>query len=343
MRIAQVATVSTPVRRVGSASIESMVWLLTRELVRLGHEVTVFATTGSEADGELVATLPGPYGADGAPDDWHACEWINLCRAVERSAEFDVLHSHAYLWGLPLAPLARAPLVHTLHTWPFANEARLRATAPHACVTAVSHAQWRDFPDVGTSPVVHHAVDADQFTPRLTSGDYLCFLGRMIPGKGPTEAVATARALGMRLLLAGPPNDYYRAHVAPLVDGRDVEYVGPVVGVERDLLLGGACALLYPNLLPEPFGLVLAEAMLCGTPVAATRIGAVPEVVDEGVTGCLADDAASLPRAVQGAIALDRARVRAHAAARFDARRMGAEYVRVYQQAGRVPPQEARR
>jgi glycosyltransferase involved in cell wall biosynthesis len=333
VRIAQVATVSTPVRRVGSASIEGLVWLLTRELVRLGHEVTVFGTAGSEADGALVATLPGPYGAGGAPDDWYLCEWMNLCRAVERSAQFDVLHSHAYLWGLPLEPFARAPLVHTLHVWPFANEARLRATAPDARVTAVSHAQWSGFPELRAAPVVHHAVDADQFTPRAEPDDYLCFLGRMIPGKGPAEAVAAARALGMRLLLAGPANDYYRAHVAPLVDGRDVEYVGPVAGAERDRLLGGARALLYPNLAPEPFGLVLAEAMMCGTPVAATRLGATPEVVDEGVTGCLADDARSLPAAVLGALALDRGRVRARAESRFDARRMAAEYARVYARA----------
>src|SRR5262245_3517019 len=101
MRIAQVATVGTPVRREGSDSIESLVWLLSRELTRQGHEVTVFACAGSEVCGELVATLPGPYGTDGSPDDWQLCEWINLCRAVEQSGRFDVLHSHAYLWGLP--------------------------------------------------------------------------------------------------------------------------------------------------------------------------------------------------------------------------------------------------
>src|SRR5262249_31749344 len=105
MRIAQISTLSTPVRRDGSDSIESLVWLLTRELVSMGHEVAVFAAAGSETSGELVATLPGPCGTDGLPDDWQLCEWINLCKAVEQSARFDVLHSHAYLSGLPQPPL----------------------------------------------------------------------------------------------------------------------------------------------------------------------------------------------------------------------------------------------
>src|SRR5260370_34415940 len=130
MRIAQVSTVGTPVRREGSDSIESLVWLLGRELTRLGHEVTTFAAAGSEAYGELVATLPGPYGTAGAPDDWQLCEWVNLCRAVEQSGRFDVLHSHAYLWGLPLSRLARAPMVHTLHIIAYEEEARLCALIP---------------------------------------------------------------------------------------------------------------------------------------------------------------------------------------------------------------------
>ena len=331
MRIAQVATVSTPVRREGSASIEGLAWILTRELVRLGHEVTLFATAGSQSDGALVATLPGPYGVDGAPDDWFLCEWMNLAAAVERSAGFDVLHAHAYLWGLPLQPFSRVPMVHTLHVWPFANEARVRGMWPDACVTAVSEAQWRDWPHLQRAAVVHHAVDAAQFTLRATPDDYLCFLGRMIPGKGPVEAVAAARALGMRLLLAGPATEYFRTHVAPLVDGRDVEYVGPVAGRARDLLLGGARALLYPNRDPEPFGLVLVEAMMCGTPVAAVGVGAVAEIVDEGVTGCIAPTAAALVPAVRRALALDRAAVRAHAERRFCARRMAEGYVRVYE------------
>src|SRR5258708_6553313 len=145
MRIAQVSTLSAPVRRETGGSVESLIWLLARELVRLGHEVTVFGAAGSEVDGELVATLPGPYGAAGSPDDWQLCEWVNLCRAVEQSQRFDVMHSHAYLWGLPLEPFARCPLVHTMHIVPDDNSAQLWMMKPGSCVTALSRPISRGF------------------------------------------------------------------------------------------------------------------------------------------------------------------------------------------------------
>src|SRR5207237_6078779 len=140
-------------------SVESVIWLLTRELARLGHQVTVFGTADSEGDGELVATLPGPYGAKGSPDDWYLCEWVNLCRAVEESGRFDVLHSHAYLWGIPLQPLARAPMVHTTHIVPDDNSARLWRMSPQSHVTALSRHQWSAYPNLRTIAVVPHGVD----------------------------------------------------------------------------------------------------------------------------------------------------------------------------------------
>ena len=146
MRIAQISTLSSPVGRNAGGSVEAFVWLLTAELIRLGHEVTVFACAGSETDGELMATLPGPYGANGALDDWQLCEWVNLCRAVEHSDRFDVLHSHAYLWAIPLQALSRSPLVHTLHIVPDENAARLWSMAPGSHVTAISRYQWGGFP-----------------------------------------------------------------------------------------------------------------------------------------------------------------------------------------------------
>src|SRR5215210_7680885 len=117
MHIAQISTLSAPVNEDSTGSIESWLWLLTRELLRLGHDVTVFATDNSQLPpgATLVGTQPGPYGTNGAIDDWQLCEWMNLCRAVERSSDFDVLHSHAYLWSVPLSRLSRAPLVHTTH------------------------------------------------------------------------------------------------------------------------------------------------------------------------------------------------------------------------------------
>src|SRR5882672_5181946 len=142
MRIAQISTLSAPVRQETGGSVESLIWLLTRELIHLGHEVTVFGIAGSQPAGALVATLPGPYGAEGSLDDWHLCEWVNLCQAVEQSHRFDVLHSHAYLWGIPLQPLCRAPMLHTLHVMPDADAARLWSMQPEARVTALSKQQW---------------------------------------------------------------------------------------------------------------------------------------------------------------------------------------------------------
>src|SRR5438876_947617 len=333
MRIAQISTLSAPVRRETGGSVESLIWLLSRELIRLGHQVTVFGAAGSEVDGELVATLAGPYGAHGSLDDWQLCEWVNLCRAVEQSSRFDVLHSHAYLWGIPLQSLSRAPLVHTTHIVPDDNSARLRAMWPGACVTAISKHQWSAYPHLAPMAVIPHGVDVAQFTLREQPDDYVCYVGRFTSGKGPIQAIEAARTLGLRLLLAGPETKYFREHVKPLLDGRSVEYVGFVAGAERDKLLGGARALLYPIQYPEAFGLVLVEAMLCGTPVAAMRLGAAPEIVEEGITGYTAESNAGFLPAVSRCLTLDRRRIRAQAEQRFSSGRMARAYARVYETA----------
>ncbi len=332
MRIAQISTLSAPVRRETGGSVESLVWLLTRELTRLGHEVTVFGTGGSEADGELVATLPGPYGAPGSLDDWCLCEWVNLCRAIEQSGRFDLLHSHAYLWGIPLQTLARAPILHTTHIVPDDNSARLWEMWPQSKVTAISRHQWSAFPKLKPVAVVPHGVDISQFTLREKPDDYVCYLGRFTSGKGPLQAIEAARALGIPLRMAGPENKYYREQVKPLVDGRSIEYLGFVSGAARNELLGGAKALLYPIQFPEAFGLVLVEAMLCGTPVAAMGLGAVPEIVDAGLTGYTAGSKEEFLRAATQCLRLNRRQIRQHAERRFCAERMALDYAEVYEQ-----------
>jgi glycosyltransferase involved in cell wall biosynthesis len=331
MRIALISTLSTPVRRDGSGSVEGLLWLMARELTLMGHEVTVFGAAGSEIEGEVIATLPGPYGVAGSPDDWQLCEWINLCRAVEQSARFDVLHSHAYLWGLPLEALSKAPMLHTLHVCPYSSEARLLAMYPRAAISAISSYQWSHVPGARPVAVIHHGVDREQFTFHPQPEDYLLYLGRFTASKGPVQAIAAARAAGMRLVLAGPANDYFRACVEPLVDGQSVEYVGSITGVERSRLLGGASALLYPIQEPEPFGLVPIEAMMCGTPVVATCCGAIPEIVEEGVSGYCAGSAQDLPPLVARSLTLDRRRIREQAEAHFSGERMARDYAELYE------------
>ena len=172
MRIAQVSTLASPVRQNAYGSVETLIWLMTRELARLGHQVTIFGVAGSEADGEVVETLPGPYGENDSLEDWHLCEWVNLCQAIQQSSRFDVLHSHAYLWGLPLEPLSQAPMVHTMHIVPEEDSARLWARSPNSCVTAISRHQWSAFPHLQPAVIVPHGVDAAQFTLQVKPGDY---------------------------------------------------------------------------------------------------------------------------------------------------------------------------
>jgi glycosyltransferase involved in cell wall biosynthesis len=329
MRIAQVATVNTPVRRIGAGSIESMVWLLTRELVALGHDVTVFCAHGSNTPGRTVCTVP-TCASEGAPD-WHICEWINLAAAVERSREFDVIHSHAYLWGVPLQPLSAAPLVHTLHVMPDGDAGALRRLHPTVPVVGISAYQWAAFPSAPPAAVIHHAVDGEAFSYSEEPDDYVCFVGRFTPGKGPERALEIARAAGVRLLLAGPRNAHFDRTVAPHVDGARVAYLGPIGGAERNRLLGRARALLYPLAEPEPFGLVPVEAMMCGTPVVATDLGAVPDIVRQGVTGFYAPGADALPALLPRSFQLDRRVVREEAVRRFSPSRMAQQHLDLYE------------
>ena len=335
MRIAQVATCTTPVRPDHAGSVELLVWLLSRELTRMGHEVTVFGCAGAEVECEFVATLPGTYGEAGSPDDWNLCEWVNLSNAAGHAGRFDVVHSHVYTWGIPLSAAVATPWVHTLHILPYDDDARAWRLHPATDVTALSRFQWAEYPDLVPAAIVPHGVDPDAFTPRYDAGDCLVYLGRFIENKGPLDAISAARAVGLPIVLAGPASPYFEQHVRPLVDGDRVRYVGPVDTPQRDALLGRARALVYPLREPEPFGLVQVEAMMCGTPVVATTVGAVPEIVTAGVTGEVAATAADLPAAIQRVPRLDRRTVRREAEARFGVRRMAEDYLRVYEAVAR--------
>jgi glycosyltransferase involved in cell wall biosynthesis len=333
MRIAQVSTLSAPVRQDASGSIEYLVWLLTRELAALGHEVTVFGCADSEVDGEFVTTQPGPYGTAGSLDDWQLCEWVNLCRALEQSHRFEVIHSHAYLWGVPLQPFSKCPMVHTTHIVPDDNSAGLWAISSGAFVTAISNHQWSQYPHLKPAAVIPHGAQLSEFSFQAEPDDYVCYLGRFTSGKGPYQAIKTAQTLGLKLLLAGPENAYFREEIRPLIDGKTAEYVGYVSGAARSKFLGGAKALLYPIQYPEAFGLVLIEAMLCGTPIAALNLGAVPEIVEEGLTGSLAQSMDNFPQAVMKSLKLDRRQIRARAEQRFSAGKMARDYLSAYEQA----------
>jgi glycosyltransferase involved in cell wall biosynthesis len=227
---------------------------------------------------------------------------------------------------------ARAPMAHTLHIVPDENAARLWASAPGTWVTAISRHQWSAFPHLEPAGVIPHGVDVDQFSFREVPKDYVLYLGRFTSGKGPIQAIQAARALGLPLVMAGPENPYFREKVKPLIDGKSVEYAGYVRSQDRSRLLGGARALLYPIQFPEAFGLVLLEAMLCGTPVAAMRYGAVEEIVEEGVTGFSATSSQEFEQLIPRCFALDRHRIRHVAEQRFSAEQMARQYASLYAQ-----------
>ena len=333
MRVAQVGPVATSIPPPRSSSVELMTSLLTEGLAAAGHQVTLFATGTSTTRATLHATFPRGYADDSSLWPWEACELFNLAAAVERASQFDIIHCQAMYWpmALPFSRLCGTPLLQTLHHAPTAPEIALWSRYPEVPFIAISREQARLLDGLNVVGVVPHAIDTDAFAFRAVPDDYLVFLGRFTEGKGVLPAIDIARRAGMRLLLAAADNDYYRDVVAPHVDGSAVSYVGEVDHAAKVALLGGARALLYPVQMGEPFGLVLAEAMACGTPVAALDRGAVREVVDDGVTGGIYDSVDALAAGLSSVVALDRAVVRRRAVDRFGIARMVNEYLSVYE------------
>jgi glycosyltransferase involved in cell wall biosynthesis len=263
---------------------------------------------------------------------WELYEMLNLAAAVERATEFDIIHYEAAYYPMSLAftRLSPTPIVQTLHHSPSAAEVKLWSRYPEAPFVAISKEQDRLLSGLNVVGTVLHGIDTDNFAFQATPDDYLLFLGRFTDGKGPLQAIEIAKRLGIRLILAAAEDDYYRERVAPHVDGRRVVYFGEADFAAKVKLYGGARALLYPIQAREPFGLVLAEAMACGTPVAALDRGAVREVVDEGVTGLIFDDLEQMTLGLPRVFDLDRRRVHERAVARFGTKRMVDEYIAVY-------------
>jgi glycosyltransferase involved in cell wall biosynthesis len=330
MKIAELAPVAMAVAPGRGDSIEQIVSLLTEELVRRGHEVTLFAVGDSVTTAELRSCYAQGYRESDELWDWKVPETLNAAWAFEHASEFEVMHSHSYHFALPFTHFVSTPVVHTYHVQLGPEVMQAFRRYPEAHLVAISNFQRRELEGFDQIPVIHNGIDARAFPFSAERGEYLAFLGRMIPSKGPAEAVRVAHELEIPLVLAGPSTDWFEREVRRAIDGRLVRYEGVVDAAGRNELLAGAAALLYPIEYPEPFGLVMVEAMACGTPVAAFGVGAVPEIVEQGVGGCWVAPGQALAEAVRSALRLDRQRVRQAAVERFDYPRMVDAYERLY-------------
>ena len=340
LKIAQIAPVGTAVRRRVGESVEQHVSLLCDGLTERGHEVTLFATADSQTSAELRSCFDHGYEHDPLLWDWQFTEYTHAGHAYAQADEFDVVHCHTYHFGLPFAAFVSTPNVHTHHVHVEPGVVAAYRRLEHVHLVALSRYHRAAYGGRAHVELIPHGVDTAAFPFGSRPQNYLLFLGRMIEDKGPAQAVQIARRTGMPLVLAGPPGDGFEERVAPLIDGGQITYTGRVEPDERDRLLAGAAALLYPLQYPEPFGLVPIEAMSCGTPVLAVGIGAVPELVEPGVTGYLAASWEALPRLVPAALELDRRAVRARAVQRFDAQRMVDRHEALYR---RLAAQSRRR
>ena len=317
-------------RRGVGESVEQLVSLMCDELVARGHQVTLFATGDSHTSAELRFYFERGYEYDEDLWDWQFTEYMHVGHAYSQAHEFDVVHCHSYHFGLPFVQLVDTPNVHTHHVQMEPGVVSSYCRLPQVHLVAVSEFQAQIYAGRPNMELIPHGIETAAFPFGEERGDYLLFLGRMFEDKGPLKAIEIARSVGMPLVLAGPAEEGFDEVLAPQIDGREISYVGRVEPPERDRLLAGAAALLYPLLYPEPFGLVMIEAMACGTPVLAVGIGAVPELVEPGLTGYLADSWEGLAELVAPAIELDRRTIRDRAIERFDYRRMVDRHEELY-------------
>jgi glycosyltransferase involved in cell wall biosynthesis len=339
MRIAQIAplTESVPPRLYGGT--ERVVSFLTEELVAMGHQVTLFASGDSQTSAELSAVWPCALRFDRNIRDAIAPHMLMLEEVRRRAGEFDVLHCHLDYWPFSLLTRQATPFITTLHgRLDLPELAPVYRAFPDAALVSISDAQRTPVAEANFVATVQHGLPEDLLTPQPVTPSYLAFLGRICPEKRPDRAIQIAREVGIKLKIAAKVDRvdeaYFHEVIEPMIDGHNVEMVGEIGDAEKPAFLSGAMALLVPIDWPEPFGLVMIEAMACGTPVVAFNRGSVPEIIEHGVTGLIVDDMKQAVAAVRQAITMSRGTVRAGFEARFTARRMAEDYLGLYRRLG---------
>ncbi len=337
MRIAQVAPLAESVPPPGYGGTERVVSYLTEELVRQGHRVTLFASGDSQTSARLVSCRPTGLRLDENVIDPIAHHIYELECVAAQAHRFDIIHWHLDYFHFPMSRRLGVPHVTTLHgrldvpdIQPVYDEFR------DMPVVSISDDQREPLPQAKWAATVHHGMPTDEMEPIPDAGEYLAFLGRISPEKRADRAIEVARRAKLPLRIAAKVDpadqDYFEREIEPLLVADHVDFIGEIGPEEKNDFLGHARALLFPIDWAEPFGLVMIEAMACGTPVIAFRSGSVPEVIDDGVTGFIVDDIDSAVDAVGRLDGFDRAACRARFEERFSVERMARDYVRVYEQ-----------
>ncbi len=336
MRIAQIAPLHEAVPPKLYGGTERVVSFLTEELVNLGHEVTLFASGDSVTSADLHPSWPRALRLDPAIRDPIAPHMLMMEHVARRMGDFDVLHFHMDYWPFSFFSRQRLPFVTTLH-----GRLDLPELQPvfnnfnKVPVVSISDSQRRPLPQANFVRTVLHGLPEALLTPRPGARDYLAFLGRICPEKGVDKAIRIARASGIPLKIAAKVDrvdaEYFERQIRPML-GDGVELIGEINDGQKPDFLSGACGLLMPIDWPEPFGLVMIEAMACGTPVIAFNRGSVPEVIEDGLTGFIVEDETSAISAVARLDELSTAAIRHRFETRFTARRMAEDYLAIYRQ-----------
>lgn len=337
MRIAQVAPLTEAVPPKLYGGTERVVHWLTEELVALGNDVTLFASGDSQTSAKLDATWPRALRLDGSVRDPNALHMVMLERVRRKcdDEEFDFLHFHLDYYPFSLFFRQPTPFVTTLHgRLDLPEHQPVFNTFSSVPVISISNAQRRPVPQANWLRTIHHGLPEKLLTPRPVTPSYLCVLGRIAPEKGVDRAIRIAIRCGIALKIAAKVDradqEYYDEVIRPMMDHPLVEYIGEIGDHEKSDFLSGSLGLLVPIDWPEPFGLVMIEAMACGTPVIAFNRGSVPEVIDEGLTGFVVEDEISAVAAVASVSQLDRGRIRKQFEIRFTAKRMALDYLAAY-------------
>jgi len=308
---------------------------LTEELVRQGHQVTLFASGDSVTQARLVQACRRSLRLDRECIDQFAHNIVLLEQVFRQASTFDLMHFHIDYLHFPLSVRQHIPTVTTMHgRLDLPDLIPVFQMFPTMPVVSISNSQRTPLPWLNWLGTVYHGLPEDLYTFREAPGTYLAFLGRLSPEKGVEQAIAIAQRVGMPLKIAAKvdrnDSEYFQEVVQPLLNNSLVEYIGEVGGDNKDAFLGEAYALLFPIDWPEPFGLVMIEAMACGTPVIAYPRGSVPEVLEDGVTGWIVGGLQEAVQAVGRVPALSRARCRQVFEERFSVSRMAQDYLRLY-------------